>query len=323
MFHVRKHLVMFFGVFWIVGSASRPVSACDVCALYPPTKDTGSVSTATGSTLTRGTMALGLTFEHRKWDELGHRNAHELHEDGRDIHNFDHDEFYHLALGYGVTDDLEVGVLMPIVQKTFLRVEDGVVGRGDDAEGAGDLTLTGKYRVYKGVANLAVLGGVKFPTGDTAQTGFDGKKLEPEEVPGTGSFDYLVGAAVGKQVSRWTFGGDLLYNVKTRGAQGYEFGDVLRCDLATSYALREVGRFPQVRLTGELNAQFLDKDKSRRGKVFDSGGQVFFLTPGISVDLTKQMTAFISVPVPVYQNRGGEHSEVKYGLMAGVSLRWG
>jgi len=212
---------------------------------------------------------------------------------------------------------------MPVVQKTFLRVEDGVVGNGDDSAGAGDLSLVGKYRIYQGIADVAVLGGIKFPTGDTAQTGFDGKKLEPEEVPGTGSFDYLLGAAIGKSVGRWTVGGDLIYNFKTEGAQEYEFGNVLRFDLATSYALWEVGRFPNVRLTGELNAQFLDKDRGRTGKVFDSGGQIFFLTPGISVDLTEQMTAFFSVPVPIYQNRGGEHSEVKYGLIAGLSLRWG
>jgi hypothetical protein len=291
--------------------------------LHPPAEDTGSVSTAAGTTLKRGRFALGFTFEHRKWDELGHRSAHELHEEGRDVHNFDHDEFHHLALSYGITDDLEVGITMPIVQRTFLRVEDGVVGKGDDSAGAGDLSLVGKYRVYQGMADVAVLGGVKFPTGDTAQTGFDGKKLEPEEVPGTGSFDYLLGAAVGKQIGRWTVGGDLLYNFKTEGAQQYEVGDVLRFDLATSCALREAGQFPNVRLTGELNAQFLDKDRGRTGKVFDSGGQVFFVTPGVSVDLTKQMTAFFSVPVPVYQNRGGEHSEVTYGLIAGLSLRWG
>ena len=319
MFHSRKGCIFWFAVVLVILGGNPSARACDVCALHPPAEDTGSVSTAAGTTLKRGRFALGFTFEHRKWDELGHRNAHELHEEGRDIHNFDHDEFYHVALSYGLTDDLEVGLTMPIAQKTFLRVEDGVVGRGDDSEGAGDLSMVGKYRIYQGIADLAVLGGVKFPTGDTAQRGFDGKKLEPEEVPGTGSFDYLLGAAVGKKMGRWTVGSDLIYHVKTEGAQQYEFGDVLRVDLATSYALREVGQFPNVRLTGELNAQFLDKDRSRTGKVFDSGGQVFFLTPGVSVDLTKHMAAFFSVPVPVYQNRGGEHSEIKYGLITGFS----
>ncbi len=306
-----------------VWAIHRDALACDLCALHPYSEETGSTSTAAATTLAQGAFSLGVTFEYRKWDELGHRNAHELHEEGRDIHNFDHDEFYHLAVSYGLTDDLEVGVTFPIAKKTFLRVEDGVVGQGDDAEGAGDLTVLGKYRCSRRIADLSLVGGIKFPTGDTAQSGFDGKKLEPEEVPGAGSFDYTVGAAIGKPIGRWSFGGDLLYTVKTEGAQGYEFGDVLRFDLSTGCAVRKPGQLPNARLTGEFNAQFLDKDKGRAGNIFDSGGQVFFVTPGVSVDLTEQTTMFFSMPVPVYQNRGGEHPEVAYGLIAGVSLRWG
>jgi hypothetical protein len=318
------HCQRWFSIFIIALMAMfmPKAEACDICAIHPFSDDTGSVTTGAGTTLSRGSVTSGFVFEHRKWDELGHRNAHELHEDGRDIHNFDHDEFYHFVFGYGVTDDFEIGLSFPIVQKTFLRVEDGVIGRGDESIGAGDLTLTSKYQIFHDQVAVATIGSIKFPTGDTAQTGFDGKKLEPEEVPGTGSFDYMLGLAASKSYGNFTLGGDLLYTFKTEGAQEREFGDVLRFDILSSYALREPGTYPNVQLMGEFNAQFMDRDRGRSGKIFDSGGRVFFVTPGVSLALSDEMSLFFSVPVPVYQDRGGQHPEVKYSILTGMNITW-
>lgn len=296
-------------------------AGCEACAVHRYPKDDGSTTTISGTPLGKGRAAAGFTIEHRAWDELGHRNAHELHEDGRHVHNFSHDEFYRFSAGYGLTDFLEVAGSLPIVDKTFLRVEDGVVGQGDSSTGVGDLWLTAKSCVARRPANLAVLAGVKFPTGDTSERGFDGTKLGVEEVAGTGSFDYLLGLAVGKALGRGSVGADLLYTIKTKGAQDQEFGDVVRADLSAAYAVRRPGLFPNVHLTAELNAHWMAQDRGRSGKVFDSGGELLFLTPGLSLDLTPQTTVFGAVPLPVAQNWGGEHSEIRYEVVTGVSWR--
>jgi len=319
---MRLAIVLAAMVIGILGGDAMTQASCDVCIRRTPQADTGSSTTTSGTTLKRGGFAVGFTFEHRKWDELGHRNAHELHEEGRHVHNFDHDEFYQFAASYGMTDDLEVGLTVPLVKKTFLRVEDGVVGKGDDSFGIGDLAFLTKWRVHRGVVDWALLGQVKFPTGETAERGFDGKKLEPEEVAGSGSFDYALGTAIGKQIGRWTVNGDLIYTFKTEGHNGYEFGDTLRFDLGTSVRLMKEERFPSVRLTSEINVHLAKRDRDREGnKVFDSGGVVFFLTPGISVDLNRETTMFFLTPIPIFQDWGGEHNELKYGLIAGISFR--
>jgi len=282
-----------------------------------------SAESFTGTNLTKGAWSAEFSFEYHKWDELGHRNAHALHEAGRDLHNFDHDEYYSAALAYGVTDDLEIAGSIGYVQKTFLHVADGFVGNGDDSDGIGDLTILGKYRVYKDELDVAVLGGVKFPTGETSEKGITGNKLEAEEQPGTGSYDYIVGLAAGKSMGRWSLGGDVIYTFKTEGAQGYELGDVTQLDLRTRYALREPGIFPNVHLTGEVNLQFVQKDDKRGKEVFDSGAEILFLTPGVDVDLNDTASVFFSFSVPVYQDRGGEHSEIDYQLKTGVTLNFG
>jgi hypothetical protein len=260
------------------------VLACDSCVLGAYTQESISMTTLPATTLKKGRMSAGFIFEYRKWNELDHIEAHKLHESGRHIHNFSHDEFYSFFLGYGLRDDLELNIKLPVVKKSFLRVEDGVVGKGDSSSGLGDLTLLGKYRLYQGEIDLSSIGGIKFPTGDTSDRGFDGRKLEPEEQPGTGSFDYFFGLALAKQFGKLSAGGDFIYNLKTEGAQERKFGDVIRVDIAFSYPLREPGIFPNVRFTGEINN--------------------------------------VSVPIPAIQNRGGQHPEVDFEVISGIVFHW-
>jgi hypothetical protein len=282
--------------------------------------ETGSVLSA--KVLHRGALSVAVAYEYRKYDELGHLNAHELHEKGRHVHNFDHDQVYSLALGYGVANDFELGLKIPYVQKKFLRVEHGVVGKGDSSKGIGDVVLQGKYCFFRGFADLAGIAGVKFPTGDTAQRGFDDRKLAIEEQTGSGSFDYLLGLAASKEFSRWLISSGLFYTFKNQGARDYEFGDILEFGVSAFYALRPIGQFPNYRLGAEIRQQFIAKDKDRGAKVVDSGGEVLFFSPGFQADINEHFVAFVRAPVPVAQNRGGEHSELDYSVIAGVKLIW-
>lgn len=282
-------------------------------------EDTGPAS---AKTLPRGALSSSVSYEYRKYDELSHQNAHLLHEAGEHVHNFDHDQIYSLSLGYGLGNDVEVSLRMPYIQKKFLRVEDGVVGKGDSSKGIGDMTLQGKHCFYHGYADLAGMAGVKFPAGDTAQRGFDDKKLEIEELPGSGSFDYLLGLAVSKEIDRWLLGGGMLYTFKSQGARDYQFGDALETEVSVSYALKPIGQFPNYRLSAGIKAQFIQKDKDKGSKVSSSGGEVLFFTPGFQMDFNKQVAAFILAPAPVSQNLGGEHSELDYSVIAGISILW-
>ncbi len=54
--------------------------------------------------------------------------------------------------------------------------------------------------------------------------------------------------------------------------------------------------------------------------MLDSGGTTVFLSPGFSIDLTNDVAFFAAAPVPVYQDLGGEHEELKYEVLS--SLSW-
>lgn len=309
---ISGNIRLFFMVGLLILNLKAPGLACE-------TESAGSLSS---KVLPKGALSAGFSFEYYKYDELGHQNAHMLHEEGEHVHNFDHDEVYSLALGYGLWNDFELDLKLPYIQKTFLRVEDGVVGKGDSSKGIGDMTLSGKYCFYHGYTDLSWITGVKFPTGDTGRMGFDDKKLEIEELPGSGSFDYILGLAAGKEIDRLSLEGGILYTLKTQGSMDYEFGDVLELGFSSFYALRPIGQFPNYWLGAEIKSRFIKKDKDKGSKVVSSGGEVLFLSPGLQMDINKQLSAFISVPVPVSQNRGGEHSELDYSVLAGITLLW-
>ena len=312
MFIISRNICLFFISGLLILNLKTSGLACEA-------ESAGSLSP---KVLPKGALSAGFSFEYLKYDELGHQNAHMFHEEGEHVHNFDHDEIYSLALGYGLWNNFELDLKLPYIQKTFLRVEDGVVGKGDSSKGIGDMTLSGKYCFYHGYADLSGIAGVKFPTGDTSQRGFDDKKLAIEELPGSGSFDYILGLAAGKEIDRLSLEGGILYALKTQGAGDYEFGDVLELGVSSSYALKPIGQFPNYRLTGEIKARFIKKDKDKGSKVSSSAGEVLFFSPGLQMDITKQLSAFISAPIPVFQNRGGEHSELDYSVLAGITLLW-
>ena len=43
------------------------------------------------------------------------------------------------------------------------------------------------------------------------------------------------------------------------------------------------------------------------------------LTPGLSVELTKQLSAFWAMPIPIYQHLGGEHEKLTYEIISGIA----
>ena len=96
---------------------------------------------------------------------------------------------------YGLRNDLTIGALFPYVDRT---VESSV---GDvSADGPGDLTLFGKYRLFRFVGerssdNLAILAGLELPTGSTDESDA-GVTLPTSLQPGSGSWDPFLGGAL-------------------------------------------------------------------------------------------------------------------------------
>jgi hypothetical protein len=281
----------------------------------------GLINSPTGATLGQGRLIGGISARHLRFNSLPARDAHELHHEDRDVHGKNHEESYGAELAYGLTEDLDLSLSIPVVSKTSIQIDNHAnLGRGERSAGLGDLWLQGKYRVVKGRPDVAVLFGVKAPTGSTSETDQSGQKFEIEQQPGSGSWDLAVGIAASRQVAPETLiGASVEYMYRGEGGQQRKLGDVLRNSIGVSHALPRLGRWPALHAVLELNTEWAAQDHSRDERhVLDSGGVAVFLTPGIRAGLSDNASAYFAMPVPVYQNLGGEHEESTYGLITGL-----
>ncbi len=280
------------------------------------------ITTPTANTLGQGHGSAGFLFEHQRYNAIPAGDAHALHHAGRDVHGKAHQEFYNLSLGYGVSDRLDLFLTAPIVSKSSIEIHShSRLGQKEDAVGFGDLRLVGKYRFWDEGVDAALLLSVKAPTGATAVQNSSGGKFEAEQQPGSGSWDLISGLVVSRSIGRHvSLANAFRYTTRGEGGQEHKMGDVFHYGLGASYALKPLGDFPNASVVLELHHEWARRDHSREDdRVLDSGGITILLSPGLSVDLTRSLSAFAAMPIPVYQDLGGEHEELTYGVIAGVA----
>ena len=302
--------------------------ACDVCGYTFNARRSGSgkptramVMTPTASMLGQGHGSLGFLFEHQRFNSVAAAFGQALNESGHDVHGKDHEEFYNMTAGYGVLENLDLFVTAPIVSKTTIALEDAdTLGEKETAVGFGDLRVMGKYRIWQRGIDAALLLGVKAPTGLTSDTKPSGEEFEIEQQPGSGSWDLTTGLAVSTGLTdHLSVASAFRYTERGEGGQDEKLGDVFHYDVGASYALKPIGEHPNVSVVLELHHEWALRDHSRdANRVLDSGGTAVLLAPGLSADLNEALSCFWSMPIPVYQNLGGEHEELKYEIIAGL-----
>jgi hypothetical protein len=139
----------------LLAPAARTL-ACDVCAVY----------TATEYGETRRGWRAGV-FEQLSFFRSVQRDGEEIPGGGERLTS----SITQLLVGYQLNRRLGLHLNLPIISRTFRRLEDGTLRRGDET-GIGDLSLLGRVLVHsfvteRSVFRFSLLGGVKFPTGDS------------------------------------------------------------------------------------------------------------------------------------------------------------
>lgn len=228
---------------------------------------------------------------------------------------------------YGATERLALFLTAPYLDKELKLDENGSrIKRGDS--GIGDILLSGKYRIYTKdypgkTSRLSILGGIKLPIGQDDEEDSLGRLPQNLQL-GSGSFDPIVGAAYSWQTLDYEVDADFSYNFNTEGADDFEFGDLLKYNIAYQrrmwpFKLPEVGIYSQLNSVLELNGQYQAKDKSSGRKVGDSGGHTLFLSPGLQY-VTKRFILESSIQIPVVQDLNSSQVETDYIAVAGIRI---
>ncbi len=192
--------------------------------------------------------------------------------------------------------------------------------------GIGDLEVDG-LRAFgggEGRSRYFATAGVKMPTGVTDVRNEAGDQPEPAARPGSGSWDFLVGAG-----SEWRVGGtraddagsiplrlSVTGRLNGRGTEEYRIGSQVQAHLASELP---IGR--TVAVLGQANFRVKGKDDVGASGLEeeDTGGSWLYLSPGLRVSTGSRASIYGLVQIPVYQRVNGIQLVSDANLYLGVT----
>lgn len=231
------------------------------------------------------------------------------------------------VLGYGVSPDLAVFGVIPYFDRR-LEADQGGVRTSRGADGLGDITMFGRYTVYRDdrpgrTFRVAPFAGVKAPTGEDDESDSSGR-LPQSLQPGSGSWDPIAGVVATFQTLDYQIDSQFSYKANTE-AGGFEAGDEARLDLSLQYRLwpwKLESGLPGF-LYGVLEANFVNQGRNEVSgtKDPDSGGTTLFIVPGLQY-VTRVWIIEAGVQLPVVQDLNGSALESAYSVHAGLRLNF-
>jgi len=230
------------------------------------------------------------------------------------------------VLGYGINSDLAVFGVLPYLDKEL----DLTTGSGQrisrDTNGIGDLSLFGRFTIYRHNAtgynfNIAPFLGIETPTGENDDRDRLGTLPAPLQA-GSGSWDPFVGLVMSYQTLDYQVDTQVSYKVNTQG-NDFEFGDEFAFDASLQYRLwpRELGAGVPAFFYSvlEINLLHQKKNEINGSNDPDSGGTSFFLSPGVQY-VTRRWVVEAIVQVPVAQDLNGTTLQDDFIVRAGFRI---
>jgi hypothetical protein len=312
---------------WLGIAALTAVPLRELLANHGPGTSGGGSSTASGETLKAGAFDLSLRFDETEFEDLSRQDAAQRATKSGDFDALRRSLVTTMSLAYGVTEDFQVGASLGYYRGSdFFSAEQDAFGTVDvadaDPHGLTDLWLQGKYRfVHNELGSLALIGGVKLPTGNDDQRLSNGEKLEPSSQPGTGAFDGQAGLAWSRFLTpKLTADASAVYTLRGEHA-GFTVGDRFDAGVALAYRLTDsITAFPNWSLFAEANVVWLGKDDDHGTLNDNSGGTTLYLTPGARVRFDPHSALTLAPSFPVVQSLHGEQIETRFKVAATLSF---
>lgn len=248
----------------------------------------------------------------------------------QEVETYTKNRYLTATLDYSSGGNWGVNIAVPYIRRdheTLGTASDGVTegpGGGSYVSSTsdfGDVRIVGRYSGFLPRHNLGILFGLKLPTGKTGLTGTSTDPTSPAPVtidpglqPGTGTTDLIAGAYYAGSLNQdWAYYGQLLYQRALDTKNDYRPGDSYNLSLGLKY-MGFAGFTPQL----QLNARGLRHDTGAAADKISTGGTLVYLSPGVTVPVSKTTSLYGFVQLPVYQSVNGVQLAPKYIASAGV-----
>jgi hypothetical protein len=305
----------------LAAGTATPALACSSCGCNLPSDwlSQGLVAQA-GTTFT-------LRYDDVPQTQLRHgrgvvdRGAIALPSDD-EIEQYTYNHYVTATLDHQFAGAWGIDVQLPYVFRPHATIaEDTVVRSYSRTSGIGDMRIMGRWQHSGGPDITGLQFGLKLPTGAYDQT-FRSGPVAGETVdrglqPGTGTTDAILGA--------YHFGNlahDFAYILQAQGQvalnhrDGYRPGDSVTVSAGLHYEHWQ-GVTPQL----QLNFRAAAKDSGVASDRPNSGGEQLYLSPGLTAAITRHVSAFGYLQLPLYQRVSGNQLAPRYTLSVGLSYR--
>ena len=346
----RRRVARALLVVWLASIPTvRWAPACDVCAIY----------TATEMGESRTGLRLGVAEQYS--------NFNTIKRDGDEIDNVADERvnssITQLLVGYGVTPRFGLQLNVPIIARQFRRLDHhGDIEHGDE-NGFGDLSLIGQYLVWsdvreQSVFRFSVLGGLKFPTGDSSRLGEEleedehaeaslqaaARRMRPRhtEPPpgggggaqavqsgvhghdlalGSGSFDGIIGASVFWSWRRLFVTAATQFAIRSEGDFDYQYAHDLTW-LGGPGVFALLTHQYSLGLQAVLSGETKGKDTQQGERLADTGITALYVGPGFTFTWGTSLAADVALDLPAIQDNTAVQIVPDYRIRGGVTWRF-
>lgn len=189
-----------------------------------------------------------------------------------------------------------------------------------DLSGIGDIRVIGRRQSATDMSMHGVRYGLKLPTGKFDDVNEDGDMAERSLQPGTGTTDLLLGTFYNR-ISEGAFASwfaQTLVQVPLNTRSDYRPGAQLSVDVGGRHEFTAA-------MNGllQVNMQFKHADTGAEAESKDSGGYYFFLSPGFSYAITRDMRIYGFAQLPLFQRVHGVQLTTDWSAVVGINLGFG
>jgi hypothetical protein len=248
-----------------------------------------------------------------------------------------------LFAAYHFNEKTALQLNVPLIYRSFQRLEEDGIQKGTES-GFGDVLLVASYIPFQrknpySQFQLRMLGGVKFPTGDSSRIGEELEEDHHDEVEaehaveelsavhghdlalGSGSWDLLIGTNLFGRNGKWFYTGNIQYAIRTRGDFDYRYANDLLWYGGPGYYVSSSVDWPvglQLLLSGEHKGE----DELGNVKADDTAVTSVFVEPTAIIGLKQIGTAEIGFAFPLSIDNSGLQTVPNFRLRMGITWKF-
>jgi len=300
---------------------AQPVSACDLCAIYAASQARGEIG--------RGAFA-GVA------EQFTHFGTVQV--DGHEVSNpsgqYLDSSISQVFAGYNLNERFGLQFNLPVIYRSFKRPDgEGGIERGTES-GIGDVSLLGTFVPYRKLTenftfNWSVLGGVKFPTGNSDRISEELHEVENPVGPpsgihghdltlGTGSYDGIVGTGIFTRWHKGFLSANVQYAIRSKGDFDYQFANDLTWSGGPGYYLALTHKYA-LALQAVVSGEYKGKDTFQGNPAEDTGVTAVYLGPQLNFTWGGNLAAYLAADLPMSIDNTSLQTVPDYRIRGGVT----